>query len=133
MPAITAHTAACLPAQEASLTGCQQLSFDEFAKRYCEYSTMEKQHLLLALDSQKKKYHPYGWMMLECQMLDSSRCGHLTILPYGPQNTWTSIPSGPVSPRGLASDMSVVVASLSAHDPVLLRHIAEMRQAEEPI
>ena len=36
------------------------------------------------------------------------------ILPYGPRNTYKEPPTKPISPRGLASDMSVVVALLDS-------------------
>lgn len=52
----------------------------------------------------------HGWMLLECHQLDSSHMGEYTLLPYGPGCTFREVPSHPVSPRGLASDMSVVVA-----------------------
>lgn len=62
------------------------------------------------LQRQEEKYTPDGWVMLECQMLGGSHMGEQTIVPFGPNNTWKEVPEGPVSPRGLASDMSVVVA-----------------------
>ena len=65
------------------------------------------------LQRQEDKYSPTGWVMLECQMLSTARGSHMgeqTIVPFGPNNTWKEIPKGPVSPRGLASDMAVVVA-----------------------
>lgn len=62
------------------------------------------------LQRTEDKFKPAGWVMLECQLLDSSSRGQLSIVPFGPHNTWKTIPEGPVSPRGLASDMSVVVA-----------------------
>jgi hypothetical protein len=57
-----------------------------------------------------------GWMLLECQVMDGSRLGSLTILPYGPNNTFARVPDHPISPRGLASDMSVVVGVLPAEN-----------------
>jgi hypothetical protein len=93
-----------------------QLSFDEFAAKYCEKQHQTPDGLKVRLREQKKSFQPLGWMLLECQVLDGSRMGELTILPYGPNNTYKEVPTHPVSPRGSASDMSVVVATLSAED-----------------
>lgn len=84
----------------------------EFAARYCERQEQTPDGLLTVLQAQHVRYQPDGWMLLECAMLDSSRVGELTIMPYGPRNTWKVIPNHPISPRGLASDMSVVTAIL---------------------
>lgn len=89
-----------------------ELGFDEFAKRYCERQQLEPDELLVKLQDIAKRYRPDGFMLLECQQLDSSRLGSYTILPYGGDSTYRTVPSGPISPRGLASDMSVVVAVL---------------------
>lgn len=87
-----------------------ELTFDAFAIRYCERQEQTPAGLLDVLKKQKELYQPIGWFMLEAQLLDSSYMGSLVILPYGPKNTYTEIPTCPVSPRGLASDMSVAVA-----------------------
>ncbi len=89
-----------------------ELTFAQFAEKYCERQEQTPDGLLAILRAQRDKFKPIGWMMLECQMLDSSRAGSLTLLPFGPANTYKAIPDHPVSPRGLASDMSVVVAVL---------------------
>lgn len=86
------------------------LSFQEFAQKYCERQQSTPAQLWLTFNAQKATYKPTGWMLLENHMLGSRRCGDLTILPYGPNNSFKAIPDHPVSPRGLASDMSVVVA-----------------------
>jgi len=88
-------------------------TFEEFAKLYCERQVQTPDGLREVLTAQKAKFNPAGWMLLECQMLDSSRMASLTILPYGPNNTYKEIPSHPISPRGLASDMSVVIMNLN--------------------
>lgn len=90
----------------------ETMKFAEFATKYCERQECEPDKLREILSAQVARYHPDGWVMLQCEMLDSSYLGSLTILPYGPNNTFKSIPDHPVSPRGLASDMSVVVAVL---------------------
>ena len=88
------------------------MTFDEFAAKYCERQLNTPDVLLSVLQTQRERFKPCGWMMLECVMLDSSQLGNLTLLPFGPNNTYKAIPDHPVSPRGLASDMSVVVAVL---------------------
>ena len=92
----------------------ETLDFPTFAARYCERQDSTPDKLRETLQAQQERYHPEGWLLLECQDFDSSRFGSLTILPYGPQNTFTVPPDTPISPRGLASDMSVVVAILPA-------------------
>ncbi len=94
----------------------EQMKWKEFAAKYCERQVQTPEGLLKILQAQKKKYDPDGWAMLECQMLDGSRLGELTILVYGPRNTFHAPPERPVSPRGLASDMAVVVAVLPASE-----------------
>lgn len=89
-----------------------ETTFADFAKMYCERQESTPAGLCEVLNSQKQRFAPSGWMLLECQMLDSSRLGSYTILPFGPNNSYKSVPEHPISPRGLASDMSVVVAVL---------------------
>jgi hypothetical protein len=88
------------------------LTFDEFAKRYCDRQEQTPDGLREILTTQKSRFHPEGWMLLECADMSSSRLGNLVILPYGGSATFKEIPKRPISPRGLASDMSVVVAIL---------------------
>ena len=88
----------------------EKLSQKEFIARYCERQELTHLGLLQILEAQREKYHPIGFMLLECVDMSSSRLGDLTILPYGPNNTFKEPPTRPISPRGLASDMSVVVA-----------------------
>jgi hypothetical protein len=90
------------------------LDFDAFARRYCERHENTPEGLAEIFRRQVELFHPDGWLLLECQVLDSSRLGHYVIVPYGGQATLKAIPDRPVSPRGLASDMSVVVAVLPA-------------------
>jgi len=92
----------------------ETLDYTEFARRYCERHVNTPEELAETLRHQITLFQPDGWMLLECQVLDSSRLGHYVILPYGGQATFKTIPDRPVSPRGLASDMSVVVAILPA-------------------
>lgn len=51
-----------------------------------------------------------GFFLAEAQLMDSSWFGSRVILPYGPGCTHKEVPTTPFSPRGLASDTSVVVA-----------------------
>jgi hypothetical protein len=92
------------------------MTFDEMAALYCERQESSPAGLLAILQNQKTTYRPDGWMLLECQVMDGSRLGSLTILPYGPNNTFARVPDHPISPRGLASDMSVVVGVLPAEN-----------------
>lgn len=88
------------------------LTFDEFARRYCERQESTKEELRETLLAQVHKFNPTGWMLLECQVLDSSLLGKYTILAYGPNNTFKEPLTRPYSPKGLTSDISVVVALL---------------------
>lgn len=92
------------------------LTFDQFAAKYCERQEQTPEGLRAVLAAQKARYQPEGWFMLECEMMGSSWLGSLTILPYGPNNTWKTPPDHPVTPRGLASDMSCVCALLPASE-----------------
>jgi hypothetical protein len=86
------------------------IPFDQFAALYCATQESTRDRLCEILNNQKRSFSPDGWMILECQQFDSSRFGQRTILPYGPRNTLHELPTGPISPRGLASDISVVIA-----------------------
>lgn len=89
------------------------LDRDAFIAKYTPNDQSAAAVVRAHLQRQEEKYAPDGWVMLECQMLSTargSRMGEQTIIPFGPNNTWKEIPKGPVSPRGLASDMAVVVA-----------------------
>lgn len=94
----------------------ERLDFDEFARRYCERQENDPENLLTTLQIHRNKFQPTGWMLLECQQLDSSRMGSYTILPYGPNNTFKEVPDHPVSPRGSAADQSMAVAILLSED-----------------
>lgn len=93
-----------------------ELSFADFAAKYCERQEQTPEGLRTIFNRQTELYHPDGWMLLECHMLDSSRIGSLTILPFGGTATYKEVPDRPISPRGLASDMSVVIAVLKASE-----------------
>lgn len=102
----------------------EELSFAAFARRCCERQDQTPTRLLEIFRGQEAAYAPVGWFMAECQLLDSSRAGDLTVLPYGPNNTFKEPPSAPFSPRGLASDTSVAVAHcLAASLPESADHV----------
>lgn len=82
----------------------------ELVSRYCERQKITPEALNLLLDAFAKRFQPTGFMLLEAQDMSSSWLGSLTIIPYGPNNSNKEPPTHPISPRGLASDMSVVIA-----------------------
>lgn len=90
------------------------LCFTDFAFVYCDRQEQTESGLRFILREQIERYQPDGFMLLECHMLDSSHCGNLVILPYGGTATYKEVPNHPISPRGLASDMSVVIATTTA-------------------
>lgn len=96
----------------------KRMTFDELAALYCARQEQTQHGLRLIFEAQHDRYNTDGWMLLECAMLDSSRLGSLTILPFGPNNTYKKcLDEGEVmSPRGLASDMSVCIGWLDAGD-----------------
>lgn len=77
---------------------------------YCETQEGEPIDILGRLTEVAEQYKPDGLMLLRCAMMDSSYFGQRVILPYGPKCTFKTPPALPVSPRGLASDMSTVEA-----------------------
>jgi hypothetical protein len=91
-----------------------ELSFSKFAEVYCKHGLQTPEGLKQVLGQQKANFSPEGWMLLQCVDMSSSMLGTQAILPYGPNNTYKALPDRPISPRGLASDMSTVVAVLPA-------------------
>lgn len=87
-------------------------NFDDFAAKYCETQQCTPVELLEKLKDSAQKYEPEGWFLAEVQVMDSSQFGSRTILPYGPKCSFKTVPTTPFSPRGLASDTSVVIAVL---------------------
>jgi len=92
------------------------MEFDEFSGLYCKTQQSSKSELRRRLAQQAERYKPHGWVLLECRVLDSSRLGERVILPYGPENTLTEIPSDLVSIRGLTSDLSEVIGVLTIQE-----------------
>ena len=101
----------------------ESLDFRSFARRFSPNGGMPPSELLTTLRKQRKDLNPTGWMLIECHMVDSSRFGDRMVIAYGPTCTIHEVPTHPFSPRGLASDMSVVVATmpvdnLPENDPI---------------
>lgn len=92
------------------------LTFVELAHKYCDRQDSTPEGLLNVLSVQAVKFNPIGWVLLECVDMSSSYLGSLTLLPIGPNNTHKEIPTRPISPRGLASDMSVPIGFLPVAD-----------------
>jgi hypothetical protein len=92
----------------------KQLCFEEFAHLYCETQVCEPDELRQRLQSQHAEYKCEGWFLSECQMFDSTSFRNRVIVPFGPNNSFKQIPNHPFSPRGLASDTSVVIAWMPA-------------------
>lgn len=90
------------------------MSWKDFSEKYCERQVNTPENLAKDLRGVMGIYTSTGFLLLECQMLDSSRMGELTILGYGGAHSLKEIPTKPFSPRGLASDMSVVIGVLPA-------------------
>lgn len=94
----------------------EHVTFTEFARRYCERHEQTPEGLAEVLRHRRNLFNPTGFVLLECQDLASRRLGHYAILPYGGLATLQEVPTKPFSPRGLASDMSVVVAVVAAEE-----------------
>lgn len=92
------------------------MTFTELAAHYCRTQESTPEELRATLLKQIERYAPVGFMLLRCEMFDSHRFGSHTILPYGPNNTHKEPPGHPISPRGLASDMSTVAGTVLASD-----------------
>jgi hypothetical protein len=88
---------------------------EELIRRYCETQEATPEEITKRLTELETNFKPVsGFMLLQCEQFDSSRFGSQVILPYGPGCTFKDPPTHPISPRGLASDMSVVVAIAEA-------------------
>ena len=88
--------------------------WDEFAAMYCETQEQTPEGLLDMLHRVNEAFEPEGFLMAECEMMDSSYFGHRIILPFGGAATLRAPPEHYFSPRGLASDQSQVVALINA-------------------
>lgn len=98
------------------MSECKKMTFSEFARKYCERQDNTPQVLLGIFQNHGKTFQPEGWFMLECHDMSSSLLGSLVILPYGGTATYKAIPTHPVSPLGLASDMSTACGFILASE-----------------
>ena len=94
------------------------MTFDQLASTYCSRQKCEPYQLRELLIAQRDKFNPDGWMLLECADMCSSHYSGYTILPFGPNNTYKTAQdkNALISPRGLASDASVVVGIMRKED-----------------
>lgn len=100
----------------------KKMNWKEFSEKYLgpgkntSARVSQEIDLIFSLQKQKEETQPTGWMLFECQDMSSSHMGETWILPYGPQNGYKEIPQHPVSLRGLASDMAIVIGILAPED-----------------
>ena len=71
----------------------KNLSFEEFAAKYCETQQSTPESLAAVLESQVNKFQPTGWFLSQCEDMCSCNFGNQVILPYGPSNTFKEIPA----------------------------------------
>ncbi len=64
------------------------------------------------------RYNPLGFMMLENQLMGSSKCGDRIVLPFGGLATYAAPPDHPFSFDGTASGTVCVVGvhKIKTHD-----------------
>lgn len=89
-----------------------KLEFDVLARRFCENGPTPRD-LLTAMQTTKEKYPTtVGWLLFQCQMMDSSKFGMRVLKPYGPEgHTFTEVPILPVSLDGSASGTFTVIGT----------------------
>jgi len=87
------------------------VSKGELVSRYCETQDADARETNARMREIASGREVEGWMLLQGADMSSSYLGQQVILPWGPGCTFKEVPQHPVSPRGLASDMSVVVAT----------------------
>jgi hypothetical protein len=108
---------AVVPGRPSRLGGAvvnfKQMAWAEFSEKYCTRQECTPEQLAQKLRDRQKKWNPEGFMLLECQVMDSSYLGELTCVGYGGDATFRKPPEQPVSCRGLASDTAVVVGLLA--------------------
>ena len=93
-----------------------KMTWADFSARYCRTQAMDPESLAIRLSGQIPQYEPDGFFLAEAQLFDSSYFGQVVILPFGPQNTFKTVPDHPFSPRGLASDTSTAIGYIDAKD-----------------
>lgn len=90
------------------------VNYDQFDAMFRKGTDHPPDYLADALRTQAATYAPTGWFMLEVCDMWASRLGERRVVVYGENCTYKEVPTVAVSPRGLASDMSMVVAVLLA-------------------
>lgn len=89
----------------------ERMTLSKFINRYLETNTAKTfNDVINVLIAQHKAFNCDGWVLVEKE----SRDGRSVLLPFGRNNTLTSIPDKPFSHTGLTSDLSVVVGWISA-------------------
>ena len=92
------------------------MNWEEFAGLYCERQEQTPEGLLERLQVLAHVFQPVGFLIAECEMMDSSSFGQRVILPYGGGASLKEPPKGHFSPRGLASDQSKVIATIECSE-----------------
>lgn len=110
------------------------LTRDTLIAKYCETQECTPEDCDARMRALEATYDPDGFVLLECHVFGSSKLGERTIVPFGPRNTLKVVPEHPISPRGLASDMAVVVGIYRRKAnacPVCGTHAARCQQENE--
>lgn len=90
-----------------------KMTWADFSARYCKSQEETPEGLSARLAKQIEVYEPDGFFIAEAQL---SWFGTVVILPFGPRNTFKTVPEYPFSPRGSASDTSVAIGWIDAKD-----------------
>jgi hypothetical protein len=93
-----------------------KMTWADFSARYCKSQNETPEGLATRLRVQTITYEPDGFFLAEAQLFDSSWFGTVVILPFGPRNTFKTVPDHPFSPRGLASDTSMAIGYIDTKD-----------------
>jgi hypothetical protein len=88
----------------------------EFISRYCERADIAVQELSIKLKEIVEVVKPKGFMLLENQVMDSSKFGSVSILAYGPNCAFKELVEGPFSFDGTASGTSQCISYLLVED-----------------
>jgi hypothetical protein len=92
------------------------LSLEELLVKVCEQQQIQPYQLYRILQRQFRDYQPDCWVLLQCVDLSSIAMGNFTVAAVGPRNTLKTVPTAPISVRGMASDMSTVFGTFSAKE-----------------
>lgn len=72
--------------------------------------TLRRNTMNEIMENQIARNKPDGFMLVRCELLDSSLMGAQWVLPFGPFNTYKEPPDHPFSVYGTASSMVCVKA-----------------------